>query len=118
MENLPSDDLMNLPTDSNEPLAHMDVGQLQKILKKPNSSKKQSSPTVEVNSSAIRSHLVRSNLVRDLKTVLLAMVLYLVLSHPKIDSMLAAISKDIVILYTVKGAIFSVLLFVLIHRLC
>lgn len=117
METQSGDDLFNLPTDSNEPLAHMDVGQLQKILKKPN-SKKQAAPTVEVNSSAIRSHLVRSNLVRDLKTVLLSTVLYLILSHPKFDSLLSSFSKDIIILYTVKGTIFAILLFVLIHRLC
>lgn len=117
METLSGDDLFNLPTDSNEPLAHMDVGQLQKILKKPN-SKKQSVPTVEVNSTAIRSHLVRSNLMRDLKTVLLATVLYLLLSHPKLNSLLSAFSKDVIILYTVKGTIFAILLFVLIHRLC
>lgn len=111
MDNLIGDDLEHLPTDSNEPLAHMDVGTIQKMLKK--APKKQVVQTVDVNASHIRSHLVR-----DMKTVLLATLLYLVLGHPKLDAILSSFTKDVIILYTIKGTMFAVLLFVLIHKVC
>lgn len=129
--------LEQLPTDSNEPLAHMDLGLAQKMFKK---SKKQpmplppSQPQTKPSTYAssfpavppVSLEVVQGmhdgqssatvGLVHNLKITLIATVLFLILSHPKVDELIQRFRFDTFTAYAVKGTLFAIIFFVLKYK--
>jgi hypothetical protein len=105
-----SDDIESLPLDNNEQFVASDLASLQKVVKK-----KQSAVSTTPSPSDSPSE---SNLVRDLKIILMATVLFLIVGHPKLSELLDKFKLDTVTLYTVKASAFALILFILINRVC
>jgi hypothetical protein len=88
-----------------------DLANLQKVVKK----KPSSAVSTTTNPTDCPSE---SRLVRDLKIVLMATVLFLIVGHPKLSEMLDRFKLDTITLYTVKASAFAIILFILINRVC
>jgi hypothetical protein len=100
------DEIDSLPTDSNEPLAHMELSSLQKMFKKKGKA------TLEM-AEISTSHPI----MVELKTTLIATVLFLLLSHPKFDGLLHSLSLDTFTVYGIKALIFASLFFIVKYKL-
>ena len=107
-----SDDIESLPMDTNEQFIASDFSNLQRVVKKKAATAHSANTTNETPSPST------SNLVRDLKIVLISTVLFLLVGHPKIDEMLKKFKMDTLTLYTVKASIFALILFIMINRMC
>ena len=107
-----SDDIDSLPMDEHEQFVASEFSNLQKVLKK--------KPVVQqtVQTTPSEPPPSPSNLIRDLKIVLIATVLFLVVGHPKLDQLLVKFKLDPLTLYTIKASSFAFILFLLINRVC
>jgi hypothetical protein len=117
--------LDGLPTDANEPLAHMDLGFAQKVFKKGRRDRidrpldtPQPSVSLEIVGGAAPdgTSSMTHRLLQNAKLTLLATALFLLLSHPKIDEIIRRFKFDTFTSYAVKGTIFALLFFILKHR--
>lgn len=132
------DALDQLPTDSNEPLAHMDLGLAQKVFKK---SRRSAQPAQGVqplqpiplpNASfappvsleivqqqhADGTTYAAAGLMHNVKLTVIATALFLLLSHPKVDELIRKFKFDAFTSYAVKGTLFAILFFLLKAKFC
>jgi len=122
------DSLDALPVDSNEPLAHTDLGVAQKLFKKSRpearpEAKYEPRPDVKlpvaleiVSSAPGGTSSMTQTLMQNVKLTLLATALFLLLSHPKVDEFVRRLGPDTFTAYAIKGTIFAIIFFVLKHR--
>ena len=103
-----SDDIDSLPMDEHEQFVASEFSNLQRVVKK----KASSTPTPSLGV------VQESRLVRDLKIVFISTVLFLLVGHPKVSSLLDRFKLDTLTLYTVKASVFAIILFILINRAC
>ncbi len=105
-----SDDIESLAMDEHEPFVASEFSNLQKVLKKKPAQVSQTTPSDEPQPV--------STLMRDLKIVLVATILFLIVGHPKLDQLLSKFKLDTLTLYTIKASSFAFILFLLINRAC
>jgi|LauGreDrversion4_2_1035121.scaffolds.fasta_scaffold41413_2 hypothetical protein len=103
-----SDDIESLPMDEHEQFVASEFSNLQKVLKK---------KAVPATTHSEEPQPV-STLMRDLKIVVLATILFLIIGHPKLDQLLSKFKLDTLTLYTIKASSFAFILFLLINRAC
>ena len=103
------DEIESLPTDANEPIAHMEITNLQKMFKL-KTPIKHTDNEEEVSSS--------HPIIVELKTTMIATVLFLLLSHPKFDGLLRSMSLDTFTIYGIKAVVFASLFFIIKYKLC
>lgn len=105
-----SDDIESLPIDENEKFVSAEFSALQRVVKKKSGD--------SLATTSITDPPTQSRLLRDLKIVLIATALFLIVGHPKLSQMLEKFRFDTLTLYTIKASIFAILLFILINRVC
>jgi len=131
--------LDQLPTDSNEPLAHMDLGLAQKVFKKTRKPQQYPNQPPQPNGiqpldqypqmppvslEIVQGHApdgtthAAAGLMHNLKLTLIATALFLILSHPKVDELIKRFRFDTFTAYAVKGTLFAILFFLLKHKFC
>jgi hypothetical protein len=116
--------LDGLPTDANEPLAHMDLGFAQKVFKKGRRDRidRPLEPVQPISLEIVGgaapdgTSSMTHRLLQNAKLTLLATALFLLLSHPKIDELIQRFKFDTFTSYAVKGTVFALLFFILKHR--
>jgi hypothetical protein len=101
------DEIESLPTDANEPIAHMEITNLQKMFKI-------KGPIKHIENEVSSSHPI----IIELKTTMIATLLFLLLSHPKFDGMLRSTSLDTFTIYGIKAVVFASLFFIIKYKLC
>jgi hypothetical protein len=140
------DALDQLPTDSNEPLAHMDLGLAQKVFKKSRRTPAPAAPAgpagIQPIANSLASHssqhsfappvsleivqqqhadgttYAAAGLMHNVKLTVIATALFLLLSHPKVDELIRKFKLDAFTSYAVKGTLFAILFFLLKAKFC
>ena len=102
------DEISSLPTDTNEPVAHMEMNMFQKMFKKTLKEKTDEDDEEEPVASY--------SLMGELKTTLIATILFLFLSHPKFDELLHYWKLDTFTVYSIKALIFASLFFIVKYK--